>query len=85
MTLPTPQARPRRLPRVGTFISLERGKEVPMLSYSIRPSNGRGYVMSVPGRGWCPVGGIYRLIPRPLRRVWWAGWWLRGILWDLTH
>jgi hypothetical protein len=56
-----------------------------MLSYSIRPSNGRGYVMSVPGRGWCPVGGIYRLIPRPLRRVWWAGWWLRGILWDLTH
>jgi hypothetical protein len=50
-----------------------------------RAADGQGYMLLVPGHGPCPVGGIYRLIPRPLRRVWWAGWWLRGILWDLTH
>jgi hypothetical protein len=54
--------------------------------WHVRPAaDGQGYMLLVPGHGPCPVGGIYRLLPRPLRRMWWVGYWVRFHLWELTR
>jgi hypothetical protein len=58
--------------------------------YHVRTAaDGQGYMIHIPGPEGrnrpCPVGRVYSLIPRPLRRVWWLGWAFRSVLIGLTR